>query len=63
MDKDVVDKMANVMGRDKLMIRVAVEQLGDHDVLFGGRRLSDPLLVTCPPPILPLGDKDDDERR
>jgi hypothetical protein len=63
MDKDVVDKMANVLGRDKLMIRAAVEELGDYDVLFGGRRLSDPLLVTCPPPIMPLGEKDADNRR
>lgn len=53
MDRRVVDRMAEVLGRDALMIRKAVQQLGDYDVLVGGRSLQDPLVVTCPPPILP----------
>lgn len=58
MDKVVVDRMSEILGRDRMVIRQAVQQLGDHDVLFGGRRLSDPLIVTCPPPILPASEED-----
>ncbi|MHB1473077.1 MAG: hypothetical protein ACYCV4_05510 [Dermatophilaceae bacterium] len=53
MDRRVVDRMAEVLGRDAVVLRRAVLELGDHDVLIGGRNLRDPLIVTDPPPIEP----------
>lgn len=53
MDAAVIDRMAEILGRDKMIIRKAVVELGDYDILVGGRKLRDPLVITCPPPILP----------
>lgn len=52
-DRDVVDRLAEMLGRDKAEVRGAVTAMGteEYSWLIGGRNPRHPLMVTKPPRV------------